>query len=118
MQGNPNPSHATRFQKGNKGNPKGKTSGQRRAEIKSAETAAYIQNAMLNALKDYVDEDAKAALESIKADPLRLIKDAMDRAHGQAMQNINATVNTMESAERKMSDIMDSIRARSGEPDE
>jgi tRNA threonylcarbamoyladenosine modification (KEOPS) complex Pcc1 subunit len=84
--GNPNPSPATRFQAGERANPNGKTSEQKRAEMKAGELAAKIQLRMLQALSDAVSADDASALQAIAADPLRLIKDAMDREFGTAVQ--------------------------------
>ena len=84
--GNPNPSPATRFGAGKKANPNGKTSAQKKAEMKAGEIAALIQMRMLEALHDAVKADPDAALSSIASDPLRLIKDAMDREFGTAVQ--------------------------------
>lgn len=86
---NPDPSPATRFQPGQSGNPGGKTAEQRKAEVEAAELAAKVQRAMLEALAEHVSDNPAAALEAIKADPLRLIKDAMDRAHGQPTQPVD-----------------------------
>lgn len=84
--GNPNPSPATRFKKGDISNPRGKTSEHRRAEMKAGEIAAQIQMRMLQALDEAIAADPDRALSAIAADPLRLIKDAMDREFGTAVQ--------------------------------
>jgi hypothetical protein len=84
--GNPNPSPATRFGAGNNANPAGKTSEQKRAEMKAGELAAIIQMRMLEALHDAVKDESSAALAAIASDPLKLIKDAMDREFGTAVQ--------------------------------
>jgi hypothetical protein len=89
--GNPNPSPATRFGAGNNANPAGKTSEQKRAEMKAGEIAAQIQLRMLQALSEAVSDDNAAALQAIAADPLRLIKDAMDREFGTAVQKSDHT---------------------------
>jgi tRNA threonylcarbamoyladenosine modification (KEOPS) complex Pcc1 subunit len=89
--GNPNPSPATRFQAGERANPNGKTSEQKRAEMKAGEIAAQIQLRMLQALNNAVSADDAAALQAIAADPLRLIKDAMDREYGTAVQKVDNT---------------------------
>lgn len=84
--GNPNPSPATRFGAGNNANPAGKTSAQKKAEMKAGELAAQIQMRMLEALNDAIASDPDKALSAIASDPLRLIKDAMDREFGTAVQ--------------------------------
>lgn len=81
-----NTSGLTPFKPGQSGNPGGKTAEQRKLEVEAAEMAARLRHRMLSALMETVevgDEvNAAAALEAIKADVLRLIKDSEDRAHG------------------------------------
>jgi hypothetical protein len=89
--GNPNPSPATRFKVGDRPNPAGKTSEQKKAEMKAGELAAQIQMRMLEALNNAVLHDDAQALQAIAADPLRLIKDAMDREFGTAVQKVDNT---------------------------
>lgn len=89
--GNPNPSPATRFGAGNNANPAGKTSAQKKAEMKAGELAAQIQMRMLEALNDAIASDPDKALSAIASDPLRLIKDAMDREFGTATQKVEAS---------------------------
>lgn len=72
------------------GNPNGKTSEQKRAEMKAGEIAAQIQLRMLEALSRTILADDAAALRAIASDPLRLIKDAMDREYGTAVQKVEA----------------------------
>ena len=90
---NPNPdtSGLTPFKPGESGNPGGKTSEQRKAEVEAAELAAKAQRAMLEALTQHIADDPAAALEAIKGDPLKLIKDAMDRAYGTATNKTEHT---------------------------
>ena len=59
--------------------------------MKAGEIAAQIQLRMLQALSDAVSDDSAAALQAIAADPLRLIKDAMDREFGTAVQKSDHT---------------------------
>ena len=68
------------------GNPNGKTSAQKKAEMKAGELAAQIQMRMLEALNDAIASDPDKALSAIASDPLKLIKDAMDREFGTAVQ--------------------------------
>lgn len=84
------PKH-TQFGAGESGNPIGKTSAQRKAEMEAAEQAAIAQKAMLDALVEHVKDDPTSALAAIKADPLKLIKDAMDRGLGTAVQKVDNT---------------------------
>lgn len=78
---NPNPSPETRFKQGETLNPLGKTSAQRKAEVKAAEIAANLRLAILSRMQERVDagEDVAALLTG---DALRLFKDSEDRAHG------------------------------------
>lgn len=72
------------FQRGQKGNPKGKTSAQKKAEMKAGELAAIIQ---ANMLQHLAEQDVASMAESLSgSDLLKLIKDAMDREYGTAVQ--------------------------------
>lgn len=59
--------------------------------MKAGELAAQIQLRMLEALNNAVSADDASALQAIAADPLRLIKDAMDREFGTAVQKVDNT---------------------------
>lgn len=82
--GNPNPSPETRWQPGQSGNPGGKTSEHRKAEIRAAELAAKVQLDLVEALSNTLDaaEGDEDKLAAIKADVLKLLKDAQDRGYG------------------------------------
>lgn len=80
-----------KWEKGHSGNPGGKTKEQRKAEIAAAESAQKVQAAMLAALVEHVEADPVAALDAIKADPLKLIKDALDRGFGQPKAAVDVT---------------------------
>lgn len=76
------------FKKGQVANPGGKTSAHAKAERKAGELAAQIQAKMLEHL---IDKDPAAMAEALTgADLLRLIKDAMDREYGTAVQKVEA----------------------------
>lgn len=77
------------FQRGNKGNPKGKTSEQKKAEYKAGEAAAKLQARLLEALADREASDLADSLSG--SDLLKLIKDAMDREFGTATQKVEAS---------------------------
>lgn len=81
--GNPNPdmSGLTPFEKGQSGNPGGKTKAQREAEVQAAEDAAILRAIMTRGLiaKAEAGEDM---LEYLDANTLKLFKDSEDRAHG------------------------------------
>lgn len=89
---NPNPSPATRFGAGTSGNPQGKTSKQKRAEMANAEKAVAIRGKLLDAITEtVVDMGPEALLEYLlNAHTLRLIKDSEDRGLGAPVQPITA----------------------------
>ena len=78
---NPNPSPETRFKPGETLNPLGKTSEQRRAEVKAAEIAANLRLAILSRMQERVDA-GESVDDLLTSDALRLFKDSEDRAHG------------------------------------
>lgn len=88
---NPNPSPATRFKKGQVANPGGKTSEHRRAEIRAAELAAKVQLDLVEALSNTLDtaDGDEAKLAAIKADVLKLLKDAQDRGYGAPKSSVD-----------------------------
>lgn len=91
---NPNPSPATRFKKGNSGNPAGKTKGQRAAEIEAARISAELRLKALSALQDMVSNSKLSPdqLEQlINPATLKLFKDSEDRAHGTPTQAVEHT---------------------------
>ncbi len=77
----------TQFGKGEKANPQGKTSKQRKAEIANAEKATLIRGRLLDAVVKATE--AGASLEHIEAAMLKLLKDAEDRGLGTAVQSVN-----------------------------
>jgi hypothetical protein len=88
---NPDPSPETRFVPGQSGNPGGKTSEHRKAEIRAAELAAKVQLDLVEALHNTIVSagDDKVKLEAIRADVLKLLKDAQDRAFGTPKASID-----------------------------
>lgn len=90
---NPDMSGLKHFPPGKSGNPGGKTSEHRRAEVEAAEIAAKIQLNMVKALAGAVEAGSESALEAIRSDVLRLIKDAQDRGFGAPMQPVEQTGN-------------------------
>ena len=92
MKGNPNPSPATRFKKGQSGNPGGKSEGQRTAEIEAARISAELRLQALSSLQDAVGRD-KISLTNLEMilNPatLKLFKDSEDRAHGTPKQSVD-----------------------------
>jgi hypothetical protein len=90
---NPNPSPATRFKKGQSGNPSGRSKEELKAMNKSAQIAAKLTLSALSSLQEKVQSDEVTADEVIQmlvnADAARLIKEAQDRAHGTPKQSVD-----------------------------
>lgn len=82
--GNPNPSPSTRIGTGNGPSP-GKTSEQRKAELRNAELATNIRTRLLEAVQATLQDDTSTAnaIARIEANILKLIKDSEDRGLGQ-----------------------------------
>ena len=81
---NPNPSPATQFQKGESGNPKGKTSEQKRLELSNAEKALALREKILDAMNDGMKDLegealVRAMLEHLNPNSLKMLNDAEDR---------------------------------------
>lgn len=81
----------TRFGAGNNANPNGKTSEHRKAEIRAAELAAKVQLDLVEALSNTLDaaQGDEDKLASIKADVLKLLKDAQDRGYGAPKSSVD-----------------------------
>ena len=77
----------TQFGAGQKANPQGKTSDQRKAEIANAEKATIIRGRLLDAVINATE--AGATIEHIEASILKLVKDAEDRGLGTSVQSLN-----------------------------
>lgn len=81
----------SRFQRGESGNPKGKTAETKRLELANAEKAMAIRERLLDALTGVMLEDpTKEGLVErfIKADILKLLKDSEDRGLGAPVQAV------------------------------
>lgn len=90
---NENPSPETRFKPGVSGNPGGKTSEHRKAEVKAAEMAALVQADLVEALYNTVraaGDDAQR-LGAIRSDVLKLLKDSQDRGFGAPQVHVDNT---------------------------
>lgn len=81
------------FKPGQSGNPGGKTSEHRKAEIRMAEAAAKVQAEMVEALARVIDKAKgdEQKLEHVRGDILRLLSDSMDRGFGKAVQQVDNT---------------------------
>lgn len=78
------PPEHSQWKPGQSGNPGGKSSAHRKAEIRAAELAAKVQLDLIEALSNTLDaaEGDAVKLEAIKSDVLKLLKDAQDRGFG------------------------------------
>ena len=90
---NPNPSPKTRFGAGNKANPIGKTSDQKRLEIENAERAIRIRSKGLVALEALLEGMSEAEITGILLDAqaLKLLKDSEDRGLGAPKQSVDVS---------------------------
>jgi hypothetical protein len=77
----------TRFGAGQNANPQGKTSKQRKAEIKNAEKATLLRGRLLDAIIAATDNGA--TVDMIETSILKLIKDSEDRGLGTPVQSLN-----------------------------
>lgn len=92
---NPNavPPVEHQWKPGQSGNPGGKTSAHRKAEIRAAEAAAKVQADLVEALARVVDSagDDLDRLAHIRAEVNTLLKNAQDRAFGTPSQHVDST---------------------------
>lgn len=90
---NPNPSPETRFKSGQSGNPSGMSS-ETKAKIDAArDKAAEVYLQLVTALTEKLtSDDAEEALNAIKGDNLKLLKDVMDRSVGTPKQTVEQEV--------------------------
>lgn len=85
--GNKKPPVHSQFKKGQVGNPGGKTSQQKRRELRNAELATKIRGRMLRALHKLIEDktDEEIVTEQLTSEALKLIKDSEDRGLGTAV---------------------------------
>lgn len=93
--GNPNPSPATRFAAGNRANPNGKTSEQKRIEMRNAEAAMRIRERILRAAEAKLAECSTDEVldQFVEAAMLKLLTDSETRGLGAPVQPIDHTTN-------------------------
>lgn len=85
----PNPS--TQFKPGQSGNPGGKTSAHRQAEIEAAEIAAMVQLDLVKALALALKDADEKKLDYLTKEVNVLIKNAQDRGFGAPTQPVDQT---------------------------
>lgn len=87
------PPEHTKWTAGVSGNPGGKTSEHRKAEVRAAEAAAKVQADLIEALARVMDtaKDDADKLAYIRAEVNTLLKNAQDRAFGSPTQQIDST---------------------------
>lgn len=87
------PNKSTQFKPGQSGNPGGKTSEHRQAEIRAAEIAAKSRLDAVAAFARLMEGCATDAdrLALVDANALKLLKDSEDRAFGTASQHVDQT---------------------------
>lgn len=89
---NPNPDPRYQWKKGQSGNPGGKTSAHRKAEVRAAEAAALVQADLVEALARVLSEAGdEQKVNNIRSDVLKLLKDAQDRGFGAPVQHVDQT---------------------------
>ena len=96
--GNPNPSPATRFKKGDSGNPRGKTSEQKQLEmntavaaLRNAEAAIRIRERVLRAAEARLNElsSEEVLAEYVEAAMLKLLTDSETRGLGAPVSSVD-----------------------------
>ena len=113
---NPNPSPKTRFKPGQAANPGGKTSEQKRIEMRNAEMAMAIRERVLHAALAKLNElSTDEVLEGyVDAAMLKLLKDAEDRGLGNPVQPHTSPDGSM--TPRVFGDaVLDALKRKHGE---
>lgn len=89
----PTPPVEHQFKPGQSGNPGGKSSEHRKAEIEAAEIAAKARLGLVRAFANLVDGVATDAERQalIDANALKLLKDSEDRGFGTPQQHVDNT---------------------------
>ena len=91
--GNPNPSPATRFKKGQSGNPAGIPKARRQLLDEAADMAARVQHRLLDTTVGMMLEhpEKEKMLELVTPDLRQIMKELLDRAEGTAKQSVDHT---------------------------
>ena len=91
--GNPNPSPATRFKKGQSGNPGGITSSAKAMSLANAEAAIRIRQRVLRAAEARLNElsSEEVLAEYVEAAMLKLLTDSETRGLGAPQQAVDVT---------------------------
>lgn len=116
---NPNPdtSGLNPWKPGQSGNPGGKTSEHRKAEVKAAEIAAKARLDLVEAFARLVQGQAsdgdKVAL--MNSDALRLLKESEDRGYGAPKSSVDLSSEDGSMSPRAHSDaVLDALKAKHG----
>lgn len=121
MRRNPkDPPKETRFKKGQSGNPGGKTSDQRKAEVEAAEKAALIRDNLLNAiLQDMqINPETEKMIGHLRNETLKLVTDTLDRAHGKPVQKVDNTSSDGTMTPRDQSEAtLDALKRKHADPE-
>ena len=121
-QGNPNPSPSTRFGAGENHNPQGKTSKQKRQEMRNAEKAVRFRGRMLDAMEAAIaevetEDQARALLEHLNPHTLKMLKDAEDRGLGAPVQAHTSPDGSMSPAQSEAAILAAMAGKHDAEPD-
>lgn len=76
---------------GPRGNPSGLSREQALARYENGKLAERAQGIWLKTLVDRMEQLPEEALEELRADTLRLVQDALDRANGKAVASVDVT---------------------------
>ena len=122
--GNPNPSPATRFKKGQSGNPGGITSSAKAMSLANAEAAIRIRQRVLRAAEARLNElsSEEVLAEYVEAAMLKLLTDSETRGLGAPQQAVDVTTNgesvNSTAAIDRLTDRINAIAERSGKTGE
>ena len=106
------------FKPGQSGNPGGKTSEHRKAEVRAAEAAAKVQAELVEALARVVGSagDDTEKMDHIRSDVLKLLKDAQDRAFGTPKSSVDLSSEdgTMSPQKATSDAVLDALARKHG----